>query len=105
MPGMPPEQMPPQAPEGEGGGMGDVVELAKQVGEGLAKLSDLLNSSEQVGDDDRAQMSGILTQYADLVEKKLGGAPAEEEPIPADMGAVPAMGGMKGVPGGPQSRM
>jgi len=47
-------------------------------------------------------MSQIMQMVGDLAEEKLGGGAEAEEMPPADQGAVPAMGGMKGVPMGPQ---
>lgn len=105
MPAMPPEAMPPeQGAPAEGGGQ-DVIELAKSVGEGLVKLSDLMGSSGAVEEQDIAQMSQILSMYSDLVEKKLGGSPEAQGPVPAEPGVVSAQGGPNGVPAGPQSRM
>ncbi len=109
MPEISPEEVSAmQAQEGKDDGMGQVTKLAQDVGQGLAKLSDLLNSSDAATDEDRAQMSEILNSFVDLVEKKLGAAPGqnpeEEEVLPAG-NAVSMQGGLKGKPMGPESRM
>lgn len=102
------EQM-AEAPQEEAGQEeGAITALAKQVGDGLAKLSEALNSSPAATDQDREQMAGVLNGFIDLVEKKLGSsAPGEDVPEeePQVDAAVPAMGGAKGIPMGPQGRM
>lgn len=99
------EQMP--AEEGADQGMGEITSLAKQVGDGLAKLSEALNSSQAATDADREQMAMVLNGFIDLVEKKLSGAPGQDvqEEAPAVDAAISADGGIKGVPMGPQGRM
>lgn len=99
-----PEQVPQQE---EGADLGAITKLAQDVGDGLAKLSEALNSSPAATDQDREQMASVLNGFIDLVEKKLGGSapgedlPEEEAPAPE----ISAMGGPKGVPMGPQGRM
>lgn len=108
MPGVTPEEMAAmQEQAGAGGGdqTGQATKIAQDVGQGLAKLAEMLDGSQAATDQDRQQMAQIMSLYTDLVEKKLGGAgpgedpEAEAEPMPSE---VPAMGGMKGVPMGPQ---
>lgn len=113
MPEMTPEEMAmmqEQAAGAEGGGdaAGKATQLAKQVGDGLSQLGEMLNGSQAATDQDRSQMAQIMELYIDLVERKLGGAaPGQDAPpeeMPAGQGAAPAMGGAKGVPMGPQGR-
>lgn len=83
-----------------------VTKIAQDVGSGLQKLSELLDGSQGATDEDRAAMASIITQFVDLVEKKLGGsAPGEdmpsEEPMPNQ---VPVAQGMNGAPMGPNTR-
>jgi hypothetical protein len=100
------EEMEQEAPEQAAGG---ATKLVQQVGEGLGKLAQMLDGSQGVTEQDRGMMAQIMSLFTELVEKKLGGsAPGEDRPpeeLPADQGAVPAMGGAKGVPMGPQARM
>ena len=104
---MSPEQMPQE--EAGADKVGVATKLAQQGGEVLSKLSEMLNGSKATTENDRAQMAQIMELYIDLVERKLGGAaPGEDAPaeeLPADQGAVPMQGGMKGVPMGPQNKM
>lgn len=107
---MTPEEMATmQEQGGEGDQMGQATELAQQAGEALSKLAQMLDGSQAATEADRAQMAQIMDLFVDLVEKKLGGsAPGEDAPpeeMPAGQGAVPAMGGPRGVPMGPQGRM
>ena len=116
MPGMSPEEMAAMQAEAQGGGgapegggdqMGAATKIAQDVGGGLAKLAEMLDGSQGATDQDRQQMAQIISLYTDLVEKKLGGSapgedmPPEEGPMPAQL---PAEGGAKGVPMGPQGR-
>lgn len=86
---------------------GPATVLAKQVGQGLQKLSEMLaqhgGSEEEMG-----QMKQIMDLYINLVESKLGGAEAQapdaEGPVPADQGSIPMDQGAKGAAMGPQSR-
>lgn len=94
-------------PEGaDGGGAGAATKIAQDVGQGLAKLAEMLDGSQGATDQDRQMMAQIMSLFTELVEKKLGGsAPGEdqpsEEPMPRE---VPATGGASGVPMGPQTR-
>ena len=85
---------------------GGATKLAQQVGEGLSKLSDMLQGAQGTTDQDKAQMQQILELYVDLVEKKLGGAePGQDvEEEGQDMNQVPMDAGMKGKPMGPATR-
>lgn len=100
-----PEEMAAMQSQGGKPQDGQVTALVKQVGDGLAKLSEMLNGSQAATDADREQMAGIMSSYVDLVEKKLGSAGPGEDPEPeAPSGAVPMEGGAKGIPMGPQTR-
>jgi hypothetical protein len=111
MPGISPEEMAqmqaqagPQEEQGEGG---DITKLVQSVGEGLNHLAEALNASQAATDQDREQMSQILSSFSNLVEKNLGAGPGEDpqaEEMPAQ-GAISPEGGAKGVPMGPNSRM
>lgn len=109
MPEMTPEEMAAMQEQAGKSPDGQVTKLVQQVGDGLSKLSELLNGSQSATDADRQQMATIMNSYIDLVEKKLGssapGEDAAEEEIPADQGAIPMQGGRSGQPMGPQSRM
>lgn len=112
MPEMSPEEISAMQEQAGGGGPeggGDITKLLQQGGEILARISDVVGNSGAATDQDREQFAGIMNSYIDFVENKLGGAgPGEdvpEEEPPGGMGAVSAMGGAKGVPMGPQSRM
>lgn len=93
------------------GSQEDALELAQQVGQGLAKLSEMLNASPEADDEEKAQMSQIMNLFVDLVEKKLGGG-AQGDAESDDKGVMGAdqaqpvgmMQGNAGVPMGPQSR-
>lgn len=91
--------------ENEGG---DITKLVQDVGAGLQKLSQVLDGSQGVTEEDRAQMAQVMSGFVDLVEKRLGntqpGQNPEEEEMPMQK-AVPAEGGLKGVPMGPQGKM
>lgn len=80
---------------------GPATALAKEVGQGLQKLSEMLAGSNPQPED-QAQMKQIMDLYIDLVEKKLAGG--EPEPVPEGMGQVPVDQGAGGVPMGPQGR-
>lgn len=96
MPEIPAEAQPQAAPEAPQ----DPMMVLESVASGLSQLSEMLNADQSTTDDQRAKMSQIMQMVGDLAEEKLGGG--EEGMSPADQGAVPAMGGMKGVPMGPQ---
>ncbi len=100
------EQMPPEGGAPEADGAGKMVDLAKQGGEILSQLAAAIDASPAATDEDRAQAAQIMDLYIDLVERQLGGASPGESPdaVPADPGMMPAMGGAKGVPMGPQGR-
>ena len=80
---------------------GPATALAKNVGQGLQKLSEMLAGSNP-DPQDSAQMKQIMDLYIDLVEKKLAGG--EPEPVQEGMGQIPVDQGVGGVPMGPQSR-
>lgn len=89
-----------------GKGQDPVTKIAQQVADGLQKLSSLLESSPGVTDEDKAAMANIISEYVDLVEKKLGGAapgenPDSQEPMPDQM---PVDQGRGGAPMGPNTR-
>jgi len=101
-----PEEMAAMQEQAGGGAEGGATKLAQQVGEGLSKLSEMLESAQGTTDQDRAQMQQIVSLYVDLVEKKLGGSePGQDVEDPSEqMSQVPADAGMKGKPIGPQVR-
>lgn len=109
MPQISPEEMAAMQEQAGQDNSGKATALVKSVGEGLAQLSEMLNSSKGVTDADREQMAMVMNGFIDLVEKKLGGsAPGQDAPpeeLPADEGAVPMQGGRTGKPMGPQNRM
>lgn len=98
MPGMSPEEMAQlQAQAGKDQGP-SIIDTAKQVGEGLNKLGAALERG-QGSPEEKQQMAQIISLYADLVEKKLGGEPSSGAPEePEAPSAVPMEGGLKGVP-------
>jgi hypothetical protein len=94
---MPPkgQAQPPPSPKE------DVAALVSAVGEGLGKLTDLLNG---VSPDAAARMADVATAFMETVAALEGGAeepaaeaPAEERPAPR-RGPAPQMGGPKGIP-------
>ena len=91
----------------EAQGAGEATKLAQQVGQGLGRLSEMLNQSQGATDQDKTQMAQILDLYIDLVEKKLGGqAPGQDAPVEEEVPAVvPADAGLRGKPMGPGTRM
>lgn len=77
-----------------------LIDLAKQVGEGLQKLSMAMDKSPNSTPEEKDQMAQVLSGYIDLVEKKLGseaGAPGAESEDEAPA-AVSMEGGHSGVP-------
>lgn len=99
MPAMPPQGPPPEAGapiEQQEAPAADPIQIAQEVGEGLAKLADLLNTQPGASDDEKQQMAQILSSFTDLVEKKLGGGGPEQ--APADQGVVPMEAGQSGKP-------
>lgn len=77
----------------------DPMALLQAFGDISNKLSQFLTTDEE-----KAKFSQAIGMIADIAEAKMGGG-SEDEEMPADMGAVPAMGGPKGQPMGPQSKM
>lgn len=98
-----------QAEAGKEQGAGAATKIAQEVGAGLGKLAEMLDSSQGTTDEDRAQMAQIMSLYTDLVEKKLSASPGENpqepEAAPVEGQAISAEGGPKGVPMGPNTRM
>lgn len=83
-----------------------ITKLVQDVGQGLSKISEVLNSAEGATDQDRNQMSQIMNMFIDLVEKQLGdngpGENAQEEN--AELSQVPMQQGRGGMPVGPNVR-
>ncbi len=102
-PGMPDEAAPEAPPQEEGGAM---TAKAKQAGQLLAELSEALNASPGATDQDKEKMAMVLNGFIELVESNLSQGPGQDAPQPEAPGLseVPAVGGAKGVPMGPQSR-
>lgn len=108
MPEMSPEQMQAmEAAEGEakpeGGQGGDVMAKVEAVGQGLSELAQMLDQSQGATDQDREEMAQLISLFTGLVERKLGGG--GEQGAKPEQGVLPADGGAKGVPMGPQGRM
>lgn len=83
-----------------------ITKLVQDVGQGLSKLSEVLNNAQGATDQDREQMSQIMNMYIDLVEKQLGNAgpgenEAEESP---ELSQVPVQQGRGGMPMGPNTK-
>lgn len=79
-----------------------ITKLVQDVGQGLSKLAEVLNSSDAATDQDKEQMSGIMSAFMDLVEKQLGGSGPGQNQEAESLSQVPVQQGAKGVPMGPQ---
>ena len=96
------EMMQQQAGKETGGG---ATKLVQQVGEGLAKLSEMLMSAKGTTDQDKAQMEQIMSSFVDLVEKKLSAEPGQDAPSEnPEMSQIPMDQGGGGQPMGPATR-
>jgi hypothetical protein len=104
MPDISPEEMAKmQEQAGSAPNGGEATALAQQVGEGLSKLADMLDASPGATDEDRAKMAQVMQGFVELVEKNLAGsAPGQNPEEEGPSAPIPAMGGAKGVPMGPQ---
>ncbi len=103
---MTPEEMEMMQQQAGKDSSGGATKLVQEVGKGLEKLNEMLNSAPGTTDKDRAQMQSIMDNFVDLVEKKLAGsAPGEDQEDPSEqMSQVPVDAGMSGKPMGPASR-
>ena len=72
-----------------------LVDISKQVGDGLNKLLQAMDVSKS-SDEEKAQLQGIIQNYSDLMENKLGQESGQEEPEVDS--PVPMDAGFKGVP-------
>lgn len=103
MPVSPEEMAAMQAQAGKDTG-GGVTKLAQQVGQGLQKLSEMLDSAPGTTDQDKQQMAQILSSFVDLVEKKLAGQEPGTDPEAQSLSQVPSDAGMNGKPMGPETQ-
>jgi hypothetical protein len=94
---MQPEEM-AQLQQQAGKPQESIIDTAKSVGMGLNKLGEALERGQNSTPEEKQQMAQIISLYADLVEKKLGGeagAQQQEQPGPREL---PMEGGATGVP-------
>ena len=62
----------------------DIKKILNEVGQGLAKIAEMVQSSP-MGDEDKSAIEGIMKSYVDFVENKLGGdAEEEKEEMPSE---------------------
>lgn len=105
MAAMTPEEMAQMQGQAGKDNSGQATKLAQNVAKGLVELQQMLGASPGATDEDIAQMDDVVMKFADLVEKKLGGAPGEKVPDEnPEMNQVSADAGMTGKPIGPQMK-
>lgn len=101
------EDMPGQSPEADAmedqGENSDPMALVSEIGQKMAALAQIINQIPDVPDSVRARASKIMDEFSALADEVTQGMGGGE--VPADQGAMPMMGGAKGIPGGPQSKM
>jgi hypothetical protein len=102
MPSMPPpaDQPGPAAEPApaDDSGAGSASQVVVEVQQGLSQLMDLMDKSQIVSPEEKAQFGQIMGAYQDFVHNVLGAAPGgKPQAAPAPKGQVPMEAGGKEV--------